>query len=256
MFSLSLSSLLLYASAGGGALYRRIPRLAVLFLWGSACLLHALALAAGIPEDQAFAFSFLQTLSLTTLLLNALVVLGSLIRPTMHLGLITIPCAVAVVWIEPESTQASAALSAATLAHVLPSMLAYGLICMAGAQAILLLVKEYSLSPRLLSTRIARNLPPLDRMESLLIEILALGLVLLTVGLALGASMLDFENREVLQKTVFSALAWAILVGLLWGNWRHGWRGRFAAGWTLGGLSLLLAGLLGTKLALEMLPPA
>ena len=255
MLPLSVPALLLYAAAGAGSVWRAVPRGAVLALWGAACLLHALALFGAAPESQPFPLNFFRTLSLTVLLLNALVVAGALVRPTMHLGLVTIPCAMAVVWVDPGGGGGAASLSAPAIAHVLLSLLAYGLICMAGAQAILLLAKEYALAPRHLASRIARQLPPLDRMEALLIELLALGLVLLTVGLAIGVAMLDLGGRGTLHKTVFSGLAWALLVGLLWGNWRHGWRGRFAAGWTLGGLLLLLLGLLGTKLALEVLPP-
>lgn len=247
---LAAFAFVLYAAAGAGLLWERIPRAVTAWLWAAACGVHAVDLFAPGPP---LAFTFLSALSLTALLLNALAVLGTLVRSTWHLGLVTLPCALATVWAAP-APAATAALGGAALLHVLASLAAYGVLAVAGAQAGLLLVKERGLEPRHLANRLAARLPPLDRMETLLIELIALGLALLTVGLAVGAlALADATGRGLLHKTVFSVLAWALLVALLWGNWKYGWRGRFAARLALAGLVLLVLGFLGTKLVLEMI---
>ena len=240
----------LYLAAGAGLLWRRVPRAVAAWLWAAACGVHAIGLFAPGPV---LAFTFLSALSLTALLLNALALLGALLRAAWHLGLVTLPCALAAVWAEP-SPAAAVALGGAALLHVLASLAAYGMLAVAGAQAGLLLVKERGLEPRRLANRLAARLPPLDRMEALLIELIALSLALLTVGLAVGAlALTDAPARGLMHKTVFSVLAWALLVALLWGNWKYGWRGRFAARLALAGLALLALGFLGTKLVLEMI---
>ena len=128
------------------------------------------------------------------------------------------------------------------------------MVLLVGAQALMLLLKEHQLNSRHLADQVSGLLPPLDRMESLLFEITALGLILLSVGLAVGASALsDPSSPGIMHKTVFSLLAWVTLVALLWGHWRFGWRGRLAADMTLAGLVFLVLGFLGTKLVLEVI---
>ena len=87
------------------------------------------------------------------------------------------------------------------------SLLAYGMLMLAGAQALMLLLKEHQLGSRHLADRISGRLPPLDRMESLLIKIIALGLILLSIGLAVGGSALTEPfSPGMLHKMTFSAL--------------------------------------------------
>jgi ABC-type uncharacterized transport system permease subunit len=40
---------------------------------------------------------------------------------------------------------------------------------------------------------------------------------------------------------------------LLWGRYKHGWRGRKAIRWVLGGFVALMLAYFGTKLVLELL---
>ena len=48
-------------------------------------------------------------------------------------------------------------------------------------------------------------------------------------------------------------LSWLIFAALMWGRWRHGWRGRLAVRWTLAGFVLLLLAYVGSKFVLEVL---
>jgi ABC-type uncharacterized transport system permease subunit len=99
-----------------------------------------------------------------------------------------------------------------------------------------------------------RNLPPLQTMESLLFEMLAVGIIMLTLGLGTGfIYMDDMLAQQVAHKTLLSLCAWVIFAGLLVGHYRFGWRGRVAVRWTLVGFGLLLLAYFGSKLVIEYL---
>ena len=91
-------------------------------------------------------------------------------------------------------------------------------------------------------------------MESLLFQMLATGIVFLTVSLTSG--FIFIENlfaQHLVHKTVLSILAWIIFTGLLIGRSRYGWRGQTAIQWTLIGFILLLLAYFGSKLVLELI---
>ena len=241
----------LYLVALAGVLSNKLSHAATAAAWAAGCILHAWIL---FEPDGSFIFTFFNAMALTALLINALVLIWALFQPTWHLGLVTLPCALAAVWIEPAAGSQAIALPWTVNAHIMISLLAYGTLTLAGAQALMLLLKEHQLGSRHLTDPVSTLLPPLDRMESLLIKVIALGLILLSVGLAVGGSALtDPFSPGMLHKMTFSALAWITLVALLWGHWQFGWRGRLAAGMTLAGLVFLILGFLGTKLVLEII---
>ena len=244
----------LYLVALAGILSDKLSRNSTAVAWAAGCALHAWVLFDPTGAGGSFTFSFFNAMALTALLINALVLAWAVFQPTWHLGLITLPCALAAIWIEPATGSQAAILPWSVNTHIMVSLLAYGTLMLAGAQALMLLLKEHQLSSRHLADRISGRLPPLDRMESLLIKIIALGLILLSIGLAVGGSALTEPfSPGMLHKMTFSALAWITLVALLWGHWQFGWRGRLAAGMTLAGLVFLILGFLGTKLVLEII---
>ena len=242
----------LYLIAFVGLLSTRTRLAVVVLAWTAGTWLHIWHL---FPLGEwNFAFTFFNAMALTALLLNVMVLLLCVFKPAWHLGLVTLPCVLAAVWIDPVTAAEGMMLPGGLMAHILISLLAYGVVLLAGAQALMLLLKEHQLDSRHLGDAISRLLPPLDRMESQLFEITALGLILLTIGLAVGATVLsDPFIPGMIHKSVFSLLAWSTLVALLWGHWRFGWRGRFAAGMTLAALGFLVLGFLGTKLVLEVI---
>ncbi len=244
----------LYLLALAGILSEKLSRGATAAAWATGCGLHAWILFNPTVIGNGFSFTFFNAMALTALLINALVFAWAMFQPTWHLGLITLPCALAAVWIEPAASAQNPSLAWNVNAHIMISLLAYGTLTLAGAQALMLLLKERQLRSRRLADRISSRLPPLDRMESLLMKIIALGLILLSVGLAVGGSaMSEPFSPGIMHKIVFSALAWITLVALLWGHWQFGWRGRLAASMTLASLAFLVLGFLGTKLVLEVI---
>ena len=131
--------------------------------------------------------------------------------------------------------------------HVLTSMLAYSLLTLASAQAILLAVQDNHLR-RHHPGGFIRALPPLQTMESLLFEMIGVGFALLSVALVTGFIYLeDMFAQHLVHKTVLSIAAWCAFAVLLWGRWRFGWRGRTAIRWTLGGFIALMLAFFGSK---------
>ena len=98
-----------------------------------------------------------------------------------------------------------------------------------------------------------RSLPPLQTMESLLFQMIAIGFTLLTLALITGSLYLDdIFARHLAHKTILSIAAWIIFATLLWGRYHYGWRGRKAIRWTLGGFFMLMLAYFGSKLVLEL----
>jgi ABC-type uncharacterized transport system permease subunit len=137
--------------------------------------------------------------------------------------------------------------------HILLSILAYSLLVIAALQAVLLAVQDHQLRNRHPGGLI-RALPPLQTMETLLIQLIATGFVLLSLALLTGLFFLeDIFAQHLVHKTVLSLIAWGVFATLLWGHWRFGWRGRVAIRWTLGGFLFLMLAYFGSKLVLELL---
>lgn len=144
-------------------------------------------------------------------------------------------------------------LNAGVLSHILLSILAYSVFTLCALQALVLAFQERELKQR--QVKGALNvLPPLQTMESMLFEMLWIGIVLLSLAIATGAIFIeDLFAQHLVHKTVFSLLAWLIFAGLLWGHHQLGWRGHTAVRWTLGGFFTLMLAYFGTKLVLELI---
>ena len=99
-----------------------------------------------------------------------------------------------------------------------------------------------------------RALPPLQTMETLLFQMIGLGLALLTASLLTGTLYIeDMFAQHLVHKTILSMVAWVVFATLLWGRWRFGWRGRTAIRWTLSGFVVLLLAYIGSKLVIEII---
>ena len=99
-----------------------------------------------------------------------------------------------------------------------------------------------------------RILPPLAAMESLLFQLLAGGLFLLSLGLISGFMFVEnLMAQHLVHKTVLSLLAWCVFALLLWGRHQRGWRGRIAVNYTLGGFALLALAFFGSEFVLQLI---
>lgn len=233
-----------------------LPRWLGLLFAAFAVAAHAVALRRAIYLPEGLNLGLATAFSLMGWQIALLTVLGSLRRGTANLGigiyplvgLSVIPLAAA-----PSMERLIAHTSWQMEAHILLSVLAYGLLALAAFQAVLLAVQEY----RLRSHRpggLLRALPPLAVMEDLLFQTLSAGFALLSLSLFSGLIFIeDLFAQHLAHKTALSILAWSVFAVLLWGRWRYGWRGRTAIRWTLGGFVLLVLAYFGSKLVLEVI---
>lgn len=137
--------------------------------------------------------------------------------------------------------------------HVLLSLLSAGLLTLAAVQSVALAIQDRLLHRHRVPPAGAR-LPPLQTMERVLFQLIAVGFVLLSLTLLSGLWFVhDWLAQHLAHKTVLSVTAWAIFGVLLWGRWRYGWRGRTAIRGALAGYATLVLAYFGSKLILEQI---
>ena len=137
--------------------------------------------------------------------------------------------------------------------HIFLSLISYGLLTIAAAQSVLLLIQTHYLKNKH-PGGFVRSLPPLQSMETLLFQIIKVGFSLLSLALLSGLFFLDnIFAQHLVHKTVLSIVAWLLFATLLWGRWHFGWRGKKAIHFTLGGFIFLMLAYFGSKIVLEII---
>ena len=138
--------------------------------------------------------------------------------------------------------------------HFVVAILAYALFTVAALHALLMLFLEKRLHEGLMPREL-QGMPPLLRIERLLFQLLGVAFLLLTATLVSGvlfSETLFGKAFQLTYKTVFAVFSWLIFGGLLFGQWKFGWRGKLAVRWTLIGFALLLLSYVGSKFVLEI----
>ncbi|AFU97908.1 cytochrome C assembly family protein [Simiduia agarivorans] len=230
----------------GGRTFYSLTLTAVVFHWSG--LLPLLFSTNGIN------LSFFATGSLVAAVMNALVLISSFRKPVHTLLLILMPLSIVCVSLLLGSHHPDhfTPLTEGLALHVILSLLAYSLLTIATAQAVLLAYQTHQLKNHQPGGLI-KALPPLQSMESLLFELLWLGFILLTTALATGWFFVqDLLAQHLAHKTVFSVAAWLIYGCLLWGRHYLGWRGYTAVRFALGGFAALMLAFFGSKFVLEL----
>lgn len=196
-------------------------------------------------------------MSLCALVIILLLLLSTLSRRELFAaGLVALPIAAGVLlleWIVPPHEIPLTETSLGTAVHLVSSVVAFGLLSIAGVYALLVLMIDHVLRRHHLSP-LVRSLPPLEVLEDLLFRMITAGFLLLTVSLLSGVMFInDIFAQHLVHKTVLSILTWLVFGVLLWGRWRYGWRGSLAVRLTLAGVALLLLSYFGSKFVLENL---
>lgn len=224
-----------------------------LWLAGIAFVLHGLLTfsRAGLPEK--LSLPFFTAISVTMVAIVLVQLIMCIRRPADYLGLAIYPiAAIGLLCSEFFSGQAKA-LSQPLQLHVLLSIMAYAVLALCAAQAVLVAVQRRYLNNHQ-PGGFMRALPPLTSTESLLFSLLTVGFGLLSLSLASGFVFLeDMFAQHLVHKTILACIAWVIFAVLLFGRWRFGWRGQRVVRWTLGGFATLLVGYFGSKLVLELI---
>lgn len=219
--------------------------------------LHGFSLTTQIYHNHSLDLGLLHILSLVGWLIAALNIGINSYRPLLGLSLISFPIAALGLLLSLVINMPShpiTNLPKGAESHIILSLLAYSVLFIAALQAILLALQNRELKHRAKHRHWLLALPPLQTMETLLFDIIAVGFVLLS--LAIGTGFLTLDNmfaQHVVHKTILSILAWLIFATLLAGHHWQGWRGQTAIRFTLTGFALLLLGFYGSKLVLEVI---
>ena len=235
---------------------RRPPRALGIALGYGGLLLHAAMLYHELFWLGGLNMSFFNAVSLAAWTVAGLLLVSALSKPVENLAILALPIAAITVLMDlrfPGNHLLSDDSGWELRLHVLTSMLAYSLLTLASAQAILLAIQDNHLR-RHHPGGFIRALPPLQTMESLLFEMIGVGFILPSVSLITGFIYLeDMFAQHLVHKTVLSIVAWIAFAVLLWGRYRFGWRGRKAIRWTLVGFAVLMLAYFGSKAVIELI---
>ena len=201
--------------------------------------------------------TILNVLSLCALAVVVILVISSFLQKSLFdAGLIAIPIATVAVLLENFLVAPGTVLSTQSpeiASHILSSVMAFGVLSVAGVYALFVALIDHFLRQHHLNN-LVRTLPALDILEALLFQLIGAGFILLTISLGTGLLFVnDLFAQHLAHKTILSIIAWLIFGTLLWGRWFRGWRGRVAVRLTLAGIVLLLLSYFGRKLVLEVL---
>ncbi|MFZ5560975.1 MAG: cytochrome C assembly family protein [Pseudomonadota bacterium] len=256
-----LAAALLYVLASfllGRQLARReaVRSRQVLALGALALPLHLISLNAAIHHPGGLDLGLFPMISLVGWLIATLSIAMSLYQPVVTLTLGAFPLAALGILLSEFATAPYVllhGLGPGTRAHILLSILAYSVLTIAAAHAVLLAVQDSQLRRHRRGWLLAA-LPPLVTMERLLFDLIAIGFLLLTLAIGTGfLTLTDFFAQHVAHKTIFTLAAWSVFAVLLAGRHWLGWRGATAIRFTLWGFVLLLLGFYGSKVVLELI---
>ncbi len=225
------------------------------------CVALALALHAGllylmVKQSGGLDLGLFAVATMMSWVMVALVGVTSLLRPVENLGVFVLPLAALTVALNLtglDSQPMSTAHGVGIRVHIVISVLAYGLLTLAACQALVLAYQDHRLRSKRLGG-VLRVLPPLQAQEQLLFQLVGLGFFMLSLSLVSGFMFVeDMFAQHLAHKTVLAVFAWAVFGGLLWGRWRHGWRGATAIRWSLAGFVILALAYFGSKIVLEIM---
>ena len=217
-------------------------------------LAHAYVLYSASFGPAGLQLSLGNTLSLVGLLIALITIVGSSRPEFSGLGALLLPFAA----VSAQVTGVGEGRSIAHLgwpmqAHIVLSVVAYGLLSIAALLAVLMAIQDRRLRSRH-PFGLLRLLPPLESMERLLFTTLGAGFGLLSLAIFSGLIFVDnMFAQHLAHKTVLSLIAWLIFGVLLFGRIKFGWRGRKAIRWTLGGFAVLALAYFGSRLVLEFI---
>jgi ABC-type uncharacterized transport system permease subunit len=198
---------------------------------------------------------FFAALSLVACVVSALTLLVNLSRPVAALGVAVFPLSALLLAVDSFLAPPTmpVAMDWQIKLHVTVALVAFSLLSIAAVLAIGLAIQDRGLRHRQFGPWL-RALPPLTLTEMLLFRLIAAGFALLTLTLVTGALFVgNLFGQHLVHKTVLSIVAWLVFGVLLYGRWKHGWRGRRAVNLTLIGMAVLVLAFFGSKFVLELI---
>jgi ABC-type uncharacterized transport system permease subunit len=260
----SLIAISLYLTTAGWICYR-VYRLNIAgenlrklipILGGGALLAHGLVLYQQIITLAGWNLGFYNALSLMSWVVAMLVVFATFFKPAENLAIVFLPAASIAILLElifPSEYLLSDTSTIGLRIHILLSISAYSLLSIAALQSLLLAIQDTQLRNKH-PVKVMQYFPPMQAMEDLLVQLIAIGFFLLSMSLASGMMFVhDIFAQDISHKTILSMMAWCVFAILLWGRWANGWRGKTLIKWTLGGFLLLMLAYFGSKLVYELI---
>jgi ABC-type uncharacterized transport system permease subunit len=172
------------------------------------------------------------------------------------LGYLFVLGVLATLWLnEPERPLSGLAPAGWLQAHILVSVVAYGLLTLAAVAGAAVVLQERALKAKR-PTAFTRMLPAVAEGEALQERLLAASGAILAVAVITGATLNWRETGVPLRldhKTVLVLATLAVIVALLWLHARHGISGRRAARYILVAYLLLTLGYPGVKFVTDVL---
>jgi ABC-type uncharacterized transport system permease subunit len=256
---LSLSAILFYLGTALSRLYQlrtMISQQQLLYkLGGVAVASHAVILSQSMFTPTGLNLGISNAASLVAWVIALLLLITLIKKPVENLLLVVFPTAslaIAIDLLMHSERILNTEKGLGVQIHVFFSIVAYSLLSITALQAIFLAIQEYQLRHKNLSWAM-RHLPPLQVMESLLFQMMGLGLMFLSISLASGFIFLeDIFAQHLVHKTILSIAAWCVFSALLYGHWQYGWRGKTAVRWSLFGFFVLMLAYFGSKVVLEL----
>ncbi len=224
-----------------------IPVLAVLIM-----VLHGFLLYQNIFTAHGAHISLGLALSMAGWISVLLYFCISIFGKTLNLGIIILPMGLLALLAGAGSAgdaHAIEQISRGIRWHIVFAIPTYGILCIACAQACLLILQDRQLrKPN--PDRLLPALPAIQTMESNLYWLTLAGFSLMTVNLIMG--MISNLNDHGILLTfnhhiLLSVIAWLGFGGLLAGRKIVGWRGQAAAKWTITVFALLVLAYFGTR---------
>lgn len=260
MMTINLTlAILLYAVATGLLLQQWIAQKKgqnkkPLYAAALAVIFHVLVLKTIIFNPAGVDIGFFSALTFTAWLMATLLVIASFSLPIGCLGLLVYPFALITLVLRYTTDQHHllSNIGPGLQTHILFSLLAYSLLSISVAQAILLAIQDKYLHNKHPSGFL-HSLPSLETMEIMLFRIITLGVIALSISLLSGFFYLDdMFAQHLVHKTILSLVAWLVFVVLLWGHYKFGWRGKIAIKWSISGFTLLMLAYFGSKFVIEL----
>lgn len=229
-----------------------IERSKILKTVSIASALHIISLIYLLFNGYTLQFSLTISISLIAWISASALLLTSINKHTEMLGIFIFPIAVIATLLpfaQPETQPIELALGA----HILLSIIAYSIMGLAAAQAVLYSAQEKRFRQKKL-TSLFKALPPLQIMEKTLVQLVLMGFVALSFALMTGGFFIeDMFAQHLIHKTFFAILSWIVYAVFIWGHFKRGWRGQKAARYTLWAYILLLLSYIGTQVILKLI---
>jgi ABC-type uncharacterized transport system permease subunit len=257
---LAVIAALLYIAAAGLQLVSALQNRGSLSRSVVVIALFAIACHTAITWHNNFtpsgvSFGFFQSLSLIFLVINGVCLAALRWRPLQNLLIILFPLSAVLALIAtlgPDTAAREQGIPLGVVSHIGSSIVAYSILTLAAVQAALLAAQDAQLKRRQMGGLLS-VLPPLQLMESMLFELIWVGVAALTLSIATGVVFMEnIFAQHLVHKTVLSIIAWLLFSVLLWGHYRLGWRSQTAVRLTVSGFTLLMLAFLGSKLVLEL----